>query len=79
MANWLTKLFGGKKEDNQPDNISEERVQENVSQPEEQVEYKEEVTITSEPEVKESDDLETENQNPQEGEEEKNEEEEKTW
>jgi|GEM_PF-3375866 hypothetical protein len=80
MANWLTKLFGGNKKEDQPDNISEEKTQENVSQPEERVEYKEEVTVTSEPEINESDETEKEAFNSQEGEEVKEEEEEeKTW
>lgn len=78
MANWLTKLFGAKKEEMQPDNISEEMTQESVSQPEEEVKHKEEATVAFEPETKETDGLEEETQKPQEGEGEAKEEE-KTW
>jgi len=74
MANWLTKLFGGKKEESQPDNISENNNQENVSQPEENVEHREEATVASEPEVEGNDNLEKEDHSSQDGAEE-----EKTW
>lgn len=76
MANWLTKLFGGKKEESQPDNMSEDNGQENVSQSEENVEHREEAPVASEPEVKENDNSEEEKEDysSQDGEEE-----EKTW
>ncbi len=76
MVNWLTKLFGGKKEESQPDNMSEDNSQENVSQAEEKIEHKEEATVASEPELKESDNSEGERED---NSSQDDEEEEKTW